>query len=89
MMPANVTQRFPGLKGKFPQVFHSKNNMADEKKYRCKKCRDETTILTLGLLYSGCFKCFSRDWEEFKDGEWVDYVGRTPETDALMRHIQS
>jgi hypothetical protein len=24
MMPANVTQRFPGLKGKFPQFFHIK-----------------------------------------------------------------
>jgi hypothetical protein len=45
------------------------------------------SILSLGSLYTGCFKCFSRAWEVRVDGEWKVYNARTAESDALMRHL--
>ena len=56
-------------------------------KYRCGQCKEETDMLTLGEVYSGCLSCFSRAWEENKDGEWVEKDFRSNQSDKIMRHL--
>lgn len=54
-------------------------------KYRCKNCHRETSIVTLGEVYSGCLNCFCRYWEELIEGEWIDKNFKNEKTDSLMR----
>jgi Zn finger protein HypA/HybF involved in hydrogenase expression len=64
--------------------------MSEEtKKYRCKNCKRETSIVTLDAVYSGCPHCFGREWQEFVEGEWIDKEFRNPRLDALMRHLST
>ena len=61
--------------------------MKDKKLYRCKNCKTETTMVTLGEVYNGCFECFEREWEEYIDGKWVNKIFRTAQTDMIMKHL--
>ena len=61
--------------------------MRAKKLYRCKSCKEETSMVTLGEVYSGCLNCFNREWEEYVDGKWVEKVFRTAQTDMVMKHL--
>jgi len=57
--------------------------MTEAKKYKCKDCQKERSLLTLGDMYEGCADCGGRSgFEEFIDGKWVE-VEKTEEGDTL------
>jgi len=54
------------------------------KKYMCKECGDQSDIMTLGDMYSGCANCGSlKGFTEKGKGD----VKKTPELDYLNRFM--